>query len=305
MDLVTALRVFERAVTTGSLSQVAREMGMSQPAASRHVSMLEHHFGAALLHRSTRGIVATEAGRNLLEHATAVIEAVDQAEVALEAGRGAAGRVRVGVTVAFGHFLLDHLQPLLEAHPGLVVELVMRDGFGSMIEENLDVAVRTGEVTDASLIMRLGAYNARCLVAAPGYVARHGAPERLEDLARHDCIAYTGDTDDYEWRFDEPQGLVAVPVRGRVRLNNRHAIRKAALCGLGVALLQHYLVADDIAAGRLVRLLPQHRPHALPIHIVYPSRAALTRRTRLVIDWLLAVLGETVAVETAEPAPAG
>jgi DNA-binding transcriptional LysR family regulator len=295
MDLITALRVFERAVATGSLSQVARETGMSQPAAARHVTMLEQRFNAPLLHRSTRGIAATEAGRNLLEHAQTIMEAVSQAEAALEDGRGAVGRVRVGVTVAFGHFLLDRLDTLLQAHPGLVVELIMRDGFGSMIEENIDIAVRTGEVTDASLIMRLAAYNGRFVVASPDYVDRHGGPETLHDLSRHDCIAYTGDTDDYEWRFEAAGEMVAVPIRGRVRLNNRYAIRQAALRGLGIALLQHYMVADDIAAGRLVQLLPDALSRPLPIHIVYPSRAVLTRRARLVIDWLLAMLGETNA----------
>jgi DNA-binding transcriptional LysR family regulator len=293
MDFVMALQIFERAVSTGSLSQVAREMRMSQPAAARHVMMLEHRFGVALVHRSTRGIAATEAGRNLLEHAQAVIEAVAMAESALEEGRGAVGRVRVGVTVAFGHFLLDRLDSLFDAHPGLVVELVMRDGFGSMIEENIDVAVRTGEVTDASLITRFAAFNGRYVIAAPGYVERHGRPETIEDLAGHDCITYTGDTDEYEWRFDGADGTIAVPIRGRVRLNNRYAIRQAALRGMGVALLQHYLVREDLATGALVRLLPEATPRALPIHIVYPSRAVLTRRARIVIDWLLVMLGET------------
>jgi DNA-binding transcriptional LysR family regulator len=182
MDLVTALQIFERAVSTGSLSQVAREMNISQPAAARHVAMLEHRFRVPLIHRSTRGIAATEAGRNLLEHAQSVIEAVNMAEAALEDGRGAVGRVKVGVTVAFGHFLLDRLDTLCNTHPGLVVELVMRDGFGSMIEENIDVAVRTGEVTDASLITRFAAYNGRYIVAAPAYVEKHGRPESIQDL---------------------------------------------------------------------------------------------------------------------------
>ncbi len=293
MDLVIALRVFDRACATGSLSQVAREMSMSQPAAARHVAMLEDRFGASLLHRSTRGIAPTEAGRNLLEHAQSILEAIGQAEVALEGARGVAGRVRVGVTVAFGHFLLDQLDSLLDAYPGLVVEFVMRDGFGSMIEENIDVAVRTGEVTDASLITRFAAYNGRSIVAAPPFVARHGRPEAVADLSRFDCIAYTGDTDDYEWRFEGEGEAVSVPIRGRVRLNNRYAIRQAALRGFGIALLQHYLVRDDLEAGRLVQLLPQATPRALPIHIVYPSRAVLTRRARIVIDWLLATLAET------------
>ncbi len=294
MDLVTALRIFDRAAATGSFSQVAREMGMSQPAASRHINLLEQRFGVALMHRSTRGIALTEAGRNLIEHARSVIEAVGQAEAALEDGRGVSGRVRVGVTVSFGHFLLEQLDKLLQAHPGLVVELVMRDGFGSMIEENIDVAVRTGEVTDASLIMRLAAYNGRFVVAAPSYVEAHGAPENPHDLSLHNCIAYTGDTDEYEWRFEVSGEKIAVPIRGRLRLNNRYAIRQAALGGLGIGLLQQYMVAEDIASGRLIQLLPDHTPRPLPIHIVYPSRAVLTRRARIVIDWLLAVLKVTV-----------
>jgi DNA-binding transcriptional LysR family regulator len=297
MDLVTAFRIFDRAVETGSFSQVAREMGMSQPAAARHITMLEQRFGVALLHRSTRGIALTEAGRNLIEHARSVIDAVSQAEAALEGGRAVSGRVRVGVTVSFGHFLLERLEQLLDAHPGLVVELVMRDGFGSMIEENIDVAIRTGEVTDASLIMRLAAENGRFVVAAPSYIESHGVPETPFDLSHHDCIAYTADTDEYEWRFasgDDGNEMVAVPISGRLRFNNRYAIRQAVLKGLGVGLLQHYMIADDITSGRLIRLLPENEPRPIPIHIVYPSRATLTRRTRVVIDWLLTVLKDTV-----------
>jgi DNA-binding transcriptional LysR family regulator len=295
MDLVTALRIFQRAVETGSFSQVAREMSMSQPAASRHIAMLEQRFGVALIHRSTRGVALTEAGRNLVEHAQSVIDAVNQTEAAFESVGGVSGRVRVGVTVSFGHFLLTRIKELLQANPGLVVELVMRDGFGSMIEENLDVAARTGDVTDASLITRLAARNGRFVVAAPSYVEAHGAPETLHSLSRHDCIAYTGDTDEYEWRFDgENNETVAVPISGRLRLNNRYAIRQAAIDGLGIGLLQQYMVTDDISSGRLICLLPEHTPHPLPIHIVYPSRAALTRRARVVIDWLLAELKGTI-----------
>jgi DNA-binding transcriptional LysR family regulator len=297
MDLLTALRVFERAAVTGSLSRVAAQMGLSQPAASRHVSMLEERFGVALLHRSPRGVVATEAGRALLEHARTIIEAVGQAEAALEGGRAIAGRVRVGVSVAFGHFLLDHLAPLLAAHPGLHVELVMRDGFGSMVEENIDVAVRPGEVTDSSLIRRLAARNGRMVVGSPAYVATRGAPLHPEDLAAHDCLAFTGDGGEEQWRFVGPGGMTVAPIRSRVRLNSRHAIRQAALGGLGLALLQEYLVVDDVAQGRLLRLLPDHPPEPLPVQIVYPARRTLTRSTSVVIDWLISVLGETVAPE--------
>jgi DNA-binding transcriptional LysR family regulator len=296
MDLVTALRIFDRAVATGSFSQVAREMGMSQPAASRHITMLEQRFGVALMHRSTRGIALTEPGRNLIEHARTVIDAVGQAEAALEGGRAVSGRVRVGVTVAFGHFLLERVDQLLNEHPGLVVELVMRDGFGSMIEENIDVAIRTGDVTDASLIMRLAAENGRFVVAAPSYLKSRDVPQEPFDLSRHDCVVYTGDTDEYEWRFETGEETLAVPISGRLRLNNRYAIRQAVLKGLGVGLLQHYMVADDIARGELVRLLPDHEPRPLPIHVVYPSRATLTRRSRVVIDWLLTVLKDTVGL---------
>jgi DNA-binding transcriptional LysR family regulator len=124
-------------------------------------------------------------------------------------------------------------------------------------------------------------------------MSRSTAGPRASKTSRHDCITYTCDTDDYEWRFDGAGELVAVPIHGRVRLNNRYAIRQAALRGMGIAMLQHYLVREDIAKCDLVQLLPEATPRALPIHIVYPSRAVLTRRARIVIDWLLVMLGET------------
>jgi DNA-binding transcriptional LysR family regulator len=269
-------------------------MGMSQPATARHIRLLEQRFGVALLHRSTRGTALTEPGQNLIEHARSIIDAVGRAEAAVEGGRAVSGRVRVGVTVSFGHFLLDSLDSLLNEHPGLVVELVMRDGFGSMIEENIDVAIRAGDVTDTSLIMRLAAKNGRHVVAAPSYLKVHDPPMEPFNLSHHDCVVYSGDTDAYEWQFGAGDETISVPISGRLRLNNRYAIRQAVLRGLGLGLLQHYMVADDIARGDLVRLLPGHEPRSLPVHVVYPSRTALTRRSRVVIDWLLAVLKETV-----------
>src|SRR6202451_1814726 len=155
MDLLGSLSVLVRVVETGSFSAVAREGELSQAAVARQISQLEEHFGVRLLHRTTRKLSLTDDGQMLLGLARPVLDGVDGIEAAL-GGHSVSpvGRVRVGVTVTAGRFLAQRLPTLLADHPGLKVELVVSDRFGDMIEDRLDLAVRLGEVTDASLVVR-------------------------------------------------------------------------------------------------------------------------------------------------------
>src|SRR6266404_9446418 len=177
MDLLGALGILVRVVETGSLSAVAREMNASQSTISRHVSQLEEHFGVRLLHRTTRKLSLTDDGQMLMGLARPILDGVDGLEAALGRQRASpVGLVRVGVTVTGSRFLSQRLPILLADHPGLKVELVVSDRFGDMIEDRLDLAMRVGEIKDASLVARRSGIVVRVAAAAPSYIKRRGEP---------------------------------------------------------------------------------------------------------------------------------
>jgi DNA-binding transcriptional LysR family regulator len=297
MDLIGALRCFIRVVETGSFSAVSRESQISQSAVTRQIAQLEQHFGARLFHRTTRRLSLTDDGQGLLSHARQLVDAVDDMEAAL--GRQSSsptGLVRLGTSVAGGLFLAPRLPELLARHPGLKVELVMRDQFSDMVEERLDVAWRSGSITDASLVVRRVGELGRAVVAAPIYLERRGAPAAPEDLMAHTCLIHDAQPDPDVWRFTGPNGPQSIRVNGTLIANDSAAVRLAARAGHGIALLPEIMIFDDLRAGRLYRLLNDYPSEIVPVHIVYPSRRNLAPRTRVVMDFLVEQARETSAL---------
>ena len=287
MDLLGALGILVRVVETGSFSAVARERELSQAAVARQVSQLEEHFGVRLFHRTTRKLSLTDDGEMLLGLARPVLDGVDGLEAAL--GRQSAspvGLVRVGVTVAASRLLAQRLPILLADHPGLKVELVVGDRLGDMIEERLDLAMRVGEIKDASLVARRSGIAERVAVAAPGYIKRHGEPSSPADLANHTCIVHGVGPNSDVWTFVTPDGSKDFLVSGGFLANDVRAVHLAARTGYGIAYLALFDVFDDLRSGRLVRVLRDFPAPGVPYSLVYPTRRHLAPRTRLVIDFI-------------------
>ena len=287
MDLLGALGILVRVVETGSFSAVARERELSQAAVARQVSQLEEHFGVRLFHRTTRKLSLTDDGEMLLGLARPVLDGVDGLEAAL--GRQSAspvGLVRVGVTVAASRLLAQRLPTLLADHPGLKVELVVGDRLGDMIEERLDLAMRVGEIKDASLVARRSGTAVRVVAAAPSYIKRHGEPSSPADLANHTCIVHGVGPNSDVWTFVTPDGSKDFRVSGGFLANDVRAVHLAARTGYGIAYLALFEVADDLRNGRLVRVLRDFPAPGVPFSLVYPSRRHLAPRTRLVIDFI-------------------
>jgi DNA-binding transcriptional LysR family regulator len=287
MDLLGALGVLVRVVETGSFSAVARERELSQAAVARQISQLEDHFGVRLFHRTTRKLSLTDDGERLLGLAQPVLDGVEGMEAAL--GQHSAlpvGLVRVGVTVAASRLLSLRLPSLLAAHPGLKVELVVADRFGDMIDDRLDLAMRVGEITDASLVARRSGSVTRVAVAAPDYVERHGEPSDPAQLISHTCIVHDVGPDSDVWTFVTPEGPRNVRVSGGFLANDVRAVHLAARTGYGIACLGLVEVFDDLRNGSLVRVLSNFPAAGLPFSLVYPSRRHLPPRTRLVMDFI-------------------
>ena len=296
MDLIAALTVFNRIAETGSFSAVARETNTSQSAVTRLVGQLEAHFGVRLFHRTTRRLSLTEDGQDLLGHAHHLLEVAEGMEGALGLHRTSpTGLVRIGVTTAGATLMGPRLFGLLKQYPGLEIELVVRDQFGDMIEERLDVAMQVGQPNDSSLMARAAGAFGRSLVAAPIYLERRGAPSKPADLAEHTCIIHEFGPDSAVWRFEGPDGPEQVRVTSSFRANNAEVVHRAVLAGNGISMVPEALIVDDIRAARLYRLLPKYKSGRQPTFVLYPSRRHLAPRTRVVIDFLVEQINQASA----------
>ncbi|QRM53226.1 LysR family transcriptional regulator [Sinorhizobium sp. BG8] len=300
MDLVSALQTFIRVSETGSFSAAADERHMTQPAISRQISALEQHFNTRLLHRTTSGVALTLEGERVIPLAMRILEAVDELGDTVGCdGTHASGKVRISLPAPLGLSLSDRLGDLLRQHPGLAVELVTTETSSNLVEAGFDLEVRLGPVSDSNLIGRRLGWTTAFLVASPDYLARHPAPRTLADIAAHHCISHCRGGDGRTWLFSDGSEDVAVRIVPRLQANNAVMVHRAAIAGAGLAVLSHILAVPDIAAGRLVSLLPEFPPARLPIHVVYPSRRNLPLRVRAVLDFLTELVREDPAMSAA------
>ena len=301
MDLLGALGVMVRVVETGSFSAVARERELSQTAVARQISQLEDHFRVRLFHRTTRKLSLTDDGERLLGLARPVLDGIEGLEATLgRQSSSAVGLVRVGAPVAASRFLAPRLSTLLADHPGLKVELVVSDRFGDMIEDRLDLAVRRGEITDASLVVRRAGTFRRVAVAAPSYLEQHEAPSVPAELATHSCLVNDIGPDSDLWTFSTSEGAQQIHVTGAFIANDSETVHLATRSGQGIAFLPLVEVFDDLRAGQLVRVLSDFPSPARPFSLAYPSRRHLAPRTRLVLEFLLKQFREATAIWSAE-----
>ena len=295
-NLLELIAVFSRLVEAGSFTAVAREMGSTQPTVSRQLAALEAHLGVRLFHRTTRSLTLTEEGRAYYEHAALVLDAVEGAEAAIRPGREhVRGRLRIAGPLAFTRLrIVPRLRRFLAAYPDLDVELVVGDHAIDLVGGGgVDVAIRIGEVSDQSLVVRRVGETRRVAVASPDYLRGGDRPSHPGELARHDCIVFTAMRDPHEWIFADPASPdgrgepIRVRVDGRVRVNASEAMRQAVLEGLGVALVPTWLFArGELDDGTLTRLLPDFEPAPMPIQVVYPSRRMVTPRLRAFVEFV-------------------
>jgi DNA-binding transcriptional LysR family regulator len=286
------IAIFAAVVREGSFTRAADKLELSTSQVSKCVNRLERSLGARLLNRTTRRLRLTEAGSALYENSSTALSAIDEATVAVSKLQGTPrGKLRVSSSIAFGSMQLPRIIGELSAqYPELDVELVLDDRHVDLVREGIDVAIRiTGEAPDSGLVYRRLGPNRQVICASPAYVGRRGLPRTLADLASHDCIAHSARTTPRIWHLIGPDGEQAsVQINGRPTINSALAVRQAALEGLGIVELNSYLVGDDIAAGRLARLLPQYRPKELHFYAVYAERRFLAPKIRVFVDAMLA-----------------
>ena len=288
MDRLDAYRLFVRAAETGVISRAARELGLTQPAASRLLGALEDQLGARLFARSTRSLALTEAGGLALDRARAVLSELDGLESAVHGlDRIPTGLLRVSASVAFGRGrLIPHTADFLRAWPLMRVDYILKDERIDPVVEAVDLTFRLGPMEDSRLTARrLGAYGRR-LAASPDFVARHGRAEAPQQLNDSPTLDFTGLGYGRRWPLSDGRRTVTVEIKGETRANSGEAVLDLTLQGLGVALLPAFLVDPLLADGRLVRILPEWSGPALELHAVWAARE-LPRKARAFLDFIV------------------
>lgn len=290
MDKLEAMRAFTRVVTSGNYAQAARELGLTRSAVSKAVMELEHLLGARLLDRTTRKVHPTEAGLAYFARCSAVLAEIEEAENQIaglhEAPRGL---LRVNAPMSFGiAYLGDAIADFLSDYAELRIELVLNDRRIDPIDEGFDVTVRVGELADSSLIARRIATTRLALVASPKYLDRHGTPESVEELAKHNVLAYGHATLRDRLQLHRGSEMVSVAIASNLCANNGDVLRDAACSGLGIAWLPTLISGPRIKDGSLKIILPDYAQADTPIHALYAPNRYLAAKTRLFIDFLLA-----------------
>lgn len=282
-----------RTAALGSISAAGRDLGLAPASASQRLAAIEEEVGARLFHRTTRKVSPSEDGRVFLAYAQRILAGAEEAREAMGGGGPPSGPLSVTAPASFGRQYVSPLAPgFLLDHPGIRLRLLLTDAVVDLVDEAVDVAIRVGALPDSALVARRLVPNRRIVCASPGYLARHGAPSRPQELARHACLVFGGQR---VWRFDSGGEEVAVRVSGPLESNHGEVVKDAALAGLGIAVKSTWDVAGLVRDGRLVPVLRDH-PLAgdSAIWAVYPNARLVPGRARLFVDFLAERFGRPV-----------
>lgn len=287
MDRIDELKAFIAIAEAGSLAAAARRLGRSPPALTQMLAALELRYGTRLAERTTRKLALTEAGLRLADHARRLVEDFDESMLDI-GGIGAAprGRLVLSAPQTFGRLhLMPVIHDFLATHLGIEADLVLDDRPVDLIDDRIDIALRIARLENQSLICRRLGGVRRVVVASPAYLARRPAPSRPDDLPGHDILLFANSKPGADWHFTIEDATVAFAPAARFRVNRAEAAIAAARDGLGITRVLSYQVADDLAAGRLVRLLQPFEPPPIPVQFVFSEGRRRTARVRAFLDF--------------------
>lgn len=293
------LGFFSTLASAGSLSAAAREMGVTTPAVSKHLALMESRVGVQLVNRTTRRMSLTPEGEMYLEYARRILGEIDEMEELLGVAKARPkGLLRVNSTLGFGR---SHVAPLISKfvrkYPEVQVQLQLSVNPPPITDDTFDVCIRFGAPPDSRAIARRIAPNRRLLCASPAYLARRGMPKVPNDLTQHNCIGIRQGEEAYGvWRLSSGRGrsatVEAIKTRGNLTTNDGEIAVNWALEGHGVLMRAEWDIDRYLRNGRLVHVLPQYHTPEADIHAVYPQRHQLAARVRAFVDFVALALGQ-------------
>ncbi len=287
MDRLEAMSILLEAVDAGSLSAAGRKLGIPLATVSRKVSDLETHLGTRLLNRSPRQLTLTDTGHSYIAMCRRVLEEVGEAE-RMAAGENtmAKGDLTLSAPIVFGRLhVLPIAMEFLAAYPEVNLRLLLTDRVVDLLEDDIDVAVRIGELPSSSLVAtRIGTIR-RVVCASPAYIARHGMPQSPAELRNHACVTFEGLASSKSWTFKTGKTDTTVAIRSRLIVNTAEAAIDAAYAGAGITRVLSYQVAKAAKSGLLSVVLQDFEPAPLPVSLVYPGQRLLPLKLRAFLDF--------------------
>lgn len=292
------IALFVEVVRANSFAAAARRLGMPANSVSRKIQELEAQVGVRLIHRSTRKLTLTTAGRTFFERCAGPVSELAQAgQASVDETQVPSGVVRVAAPADFFDvFSIEWVAEFMEDHPRVSMEFVLSDAKADLVGEGIDVALRAARFVDDNLIGHKIAATQSDLVASPSYLEARGMPATLAELGVHDCLPQTNRTGPVIWHLLGPEGEVEIQVSSRFRANTARAVLHAAVGGLGIALLPHPVSATEIASGRLLRVLPEYRRDGADFYAVYASRRHIPRAVSAFIEFAVGRVRQIMTV---------
>jgi DNA-binding transcriptional LysR family regulator len=293
MDRLDGIAAFSLVVETGSFTAAAQRLKLSKSAVSAHVQRLEERLGVQLLHRTTRRVATTEAGRAYHHYCVRILADAEAAELAASALHGEPrGMLRISAPDTFGWM---HVAPAIprfrQRFPEIAIDPTLEERYVNLVDEGLDLAIRIGRLPDSPLIVRKLAPSRLVLCAAPNYLRRTGKPSSPRDLITHPCLCFPPLWRDGHWNLTGKQGEERVRVAAAVVTNSAEVLRASALSGVGIAVLPTWAIADDLRRGLLTVVLPGWAPPASTVHAVYPDNRRMSAKVRAFVDHLVRHIG--------------
>ena len=302
LDRFEDLRTFVALAQAGGFNAAADRLGIVKSAVSRRIRELEERLDVRLVHRTTRQVSLTDAGRTYLERATAILASLEELDDTVRsAGHEPAGTLRISAPVSFSvHCLAGAIVRFQKRHPGIHIEVDTSDRFVDIVQDGFDIAVRIAKLKDSALIARRIVTVRHAVCASPAYLAERGRPDKLTDLASHQGVVYSYKDEDAYWTFKNNQ--VSKPP-SKLRLSNGDVIREAAIAGAGLAYLPTFVIADAVERGELEIVLADQARESIAMHAMFPVSQHVPARVRAFIDFLVEEFGDNPAwdrkIETA------
>jgi len=286
------MEIFARVIETGAFSGASRQLKIGQPAVSKAAVALEERLGVRLLARSTRRLAPTEAGMAYYERALRALTEANEADATAQGlSRGLEGRLRICAPVTFARLhLVPRLATFLDDHPKLRMEIILDDRVIDVLEENIDVALRLGELKDSALTASKLGESDRIIVASSTYLAQRGVPYTPADLLAHDAIVYAPGTGGDVWRFRQGTSETSIRIQSRLVITAAEGVRAAVIAGLGLAAASRWMFAPELASGLVRQVLSDWMLPPVPVWSVYPAGRLASAKAREFVKWFQRVL---------------